>query len=120
MSNYLSKITDVNIRRKFTKLRLGCTKMKTHLFLNDSSLTDCPLCKNNSDNNTHLLFGCSEFNNIRNKYLSEIESNFIGFGNFWQSETRKTRKVLTLNFNNDKLIDSCIQFINEIYDAKFK
>ena len=96
MSNYLSKITDVNIRRKFTKLRLGCTKMKTHLFLNDSSLTDCPFCKNNSDDTTHLLFGCSEFNNIRNKYLSEIESNFIGFGKL--SETKKTRKVLTLNF----------------------
>ena len=27
MSNYLSKITDVNIRRKITKLRLGCTWM---------------------------------------------------------------------------------------------
>ena len=73
--------------------------MKTHLFLNDSSLTNCPLCKTNSDNTTHLLFGCSEFDNIRNKYLSEIESHFIGFGNL--SETPKTRKVLTLNFNND-------------------
>ena len=42
-SVYLSNIQDINSRKKITRLRLGCSKLKTHSYLKPGADNNCVL-----------------------------------------------------------------------------
>ena len=123
-SCYLSNVINIDDRRMLTKLRVGCSNIKTHKFLGKNENSLCSVCNVTAETLEHLLFSCSHSSivNIQNKYLNKIQNINPIFEKM--SKFKKLCFIMNLNFcsnnsvNDQICMNLCISFIKEI--LKFK
>ena len=60
-SDYLSKIENIDDRRRIAKLRMGCSKLNGHRFLNIYSDDTCPFCDSRKEDLNHFLIQCEKY-----------------------------------------------------------
>ena len=71
---YLEVIQNQQIRKAFTRFRLGISQILTHKrrYTDENAvMLQCPLCNGETENEVHLLATCAWYDHIRQKYLSE-------------------------------------------------
>ena len=71
---YLEVIPNQQIRKAFTRFRLGISQIQTNKRrYRDENVVmlRCPLCNGEIENKVHLLATCAWYDHIRQKYLSE-------------------------------------------------
>ena len=67
-------IQNQQIRKAFTRFRLGISQILTHKrrYTDENVvMLRCPLCNGETENEVHLLATCTWYDHIRQKYLSE-------------------------------------------------
>ena len=67
-------IQNQQIRKAFTRFRLGISQILTHKrrYTDENVvMLRCPLCNGETENEVHLLATCAWYDHIRQKYLSE-------------------------------------------------
>ena len=72
---YLEVIQNQQIRKAFTRFRLGISQILTHkLWYRDGNAVRlrCPLCNSETENEVHLLATCAWYDTIHQKYLLMI------------------------------------------------
>ena len=73
---YLKVITVTKFRKIFTKLRLGILDIKANKKYYDANINaSCPICKQDIENEMHLLFYCPSYDYLRSKYISKHWNN---------------------------------------------
>ena len=73
-SNYLNTIIDKDIRRKLTKLRLSCSNLNGHKFLNKNSTDKCPYYPDDSEDLSHFFLYCPKYKNIQDDFMKKIHA----------------------------------------------
>ena len=71
---YLEVIQNQQIRKAFTRFRLGISQILTHKrrYTDENAvMLRCPLCKGEVENEVHLLATCAWYDHIHQRYLSE-------------------------------------------------
>ena len=71
---YLDVIPNQQIRKTFTRFRLGISQILTYMrrYMDDNAaMLQCPLCNGETKNEAHLLATCGWYDHICQKYLSE-------------------------------------------------
>ena len=73
---YLNCITIKSFRDSMTRFRLGISTLKTHKnrYTRDNriGINCCPFCPDVVDDELHLLFNCSAYDNLRPQFLCNI------------------------------------------------
>ena len=74
LENYLNNITIKRFRDVLIRFRLGINDLGINRrFQGDSQNNkNCPFCPNLFENETHVLFVCYKYNELRKKYLESI------------------------------------------------
>ena len=122
-SQYLKTVLNINDRKKITKLRLGCSKLFGHKYLNKNENSFCPYCVNTTESLGHFLLDCDEYKSVRKVTFDNIENTVKNFLNF--SQKKKISILLSFNVfaqNNCyfEIQNMCINYINELYNLRFK
>ena len=71
---YLKVIQNQQIRKAFTRFRLGISQKRAHKrrYTDENAvMLRCPLCNGEIEHEVHLLATCAWYDHIRQKYLSE-------------------------------------------------
>ena len=94
--SYLTEITVTKFRKVFTKFRLGLLDIRSNKAFYDESIdTTCPLCRQDIENEIHLIFHCPSYNYLRSKYINK----------HWPNTTSTSLKELLNDSNADKTKD---------------
>ena len=118
-SNYLNLIYNHDIRKIFTKLRIGYNILNVSIgrFKNLNSKF-CNNCLTKIETVEHFLFDCSSYQDIRNKH-SLLFNKYL---NLYSSTDQKLNFILNISetnrskSNNDlKLVNLICSFIKDIY-----
>ena len=124
MSNYLNLVTNINIRKRMTKLRLGSSKLNGHRYLSKDDSDSCPYCPNTLESTEHFLLLCTHEKalNIRKENFAKINKIIPGFIEL--SDTVKLYVILNLstidsNCNNNELMKQCNSLISNLWDFRF-
>ena len=109
---YFSIITDKWHRILFTRFRLrtlGFNANKRWFDCGTSTENPCPLCGHTVDDESHFLFDCVAFSDVRKKH------------SFFKSEVAKRQDVaLIVSSTNDQLIQSLAKYIAEAMKMRNK
>lgn len=70
---YLNNITNPIMRKWLTRVRLGVSPLKPHLFRYSDARpnVDCPFCKNVTESEIHFILVCPSYKNLRTMYIPE-------------------------------------------------
>ena len=108
-----------------TKLRIGCSKLKTHRFLGKNENLMCPLCKSDSDSTDHILLRCpqDDIKCKRKMFLDDLAKIYPNFK--YLNEVSKICSILNLtpfdsNVNNKKYSDNCLKYMCNIVKLRFE
>ena len=117
-------VTNIEHRRMITKLRIGCSKLRTHVFLSKGESDVCKFCPDKSENLKHFITECTEYNVDRHKFYDNIETIGINFQYFPVDAILNCILNLTPpgTFNNDKrskFETYCINYICCLYKHRF-
>ena len=121
-SGYLNDIENIELRRTFTKLRLGCSKLKSHMYLKFGEENKCNKCGSADDSVKHLLLQCDFYKEIRAIYIKEIEDICPSFKNL--SDNSKVCSLLTLTPPGEcpkegDYSKCCRNLVHKLYKDKF-
>lgn len=117
-SNYLSCIRNPEIRLIFTRLRIDMNCLatcKTKRKPGQIHSNICPLCSIENETVEHFLLKCGSFNDIRQRFLSNIKTFSKYFNDY--DDTRKIRYILDVDCPPDA-IKICCSFISEMYKKR--
>ena len=121
-SVYLDAVENIKHRKQITKLRLGCSKLGSHLFKSKNSFHDCKFGCNEIESIEHFLLHCGEYKEIRNNFLKDLDQIGVKFCS--KSDQDKIKCILELNCTTH-LVDKnsfknlCIKFIDNLFDHRF-
>ena len=115
-SIYLDNVVNIEQRKIITKLRLGCSKLRTHCFLSKNETDKCKYCVNETEDLTHFLINCSEYNCYRKQFYENNKN--IGITFQFMPANMVISSILNLNSpiklkkaENTKFQNFCIEFI---------
>ena len=74
-SNYLKSVSNIEDRRKITKLGLGCSKLNGHRFRGKNVVQTCQSCNIIEDSN-HFILVCKDYTDIREFFFREVYKDF--------------------------------------------
>jgi len=123
-STYLETIADIEVRKKITKLRLGCSNLNSHRFYSVNNSNKCIYCEDSIENVEHFLLDCKEYAPIRNEFMLNINKDFVLFKDF--SKDNKILSILSLKLPlcvkdmDSKFQKLCISYINNLFCKRFK
>ena len=127
-SQYLSDLINIEDRCLVTKLRTGCSKLKSHRFLSKKETNVCPICNScNEDSIEHLLFHCenSDMYKHRDKYLTSIDNIYPRFK--FLSFELKVHTILELSpletqrkLSKSEFSDLCVKFLRDMYKCRLE
>ena len=114
-SSYLDRIRNVKIRNIFTKLRLGCNRLKAY---SHSENIECDHCKA-PETVSHMLFTCTSPKLIieRDKFMNQISSILPTFAAM--PLDNKLSLMMNLDFKDDNAVDMSCSFVKNIYNLRF-
>ena len=122
-SEYLNDTLSVENRRRLTKLRLGCSKLKCDRYLGKSENETCPLCNLELDSTEHMMLHCTSqhINNERKSWIKKITSIFPDFAKVSYFSKVCSILSLTCNKRNEKIRyrNMCLDFIKALYKLRF-
>ena len=78
IESYLNDITIKRFRDVLIRFRLGINELKANKRFhtdNDFNKT-CPFCPNALENETHIVFVCPKYNDLRLKYLNFVSNGY--------------------------------------------
>ena len=112
---YLDNVVNFEQRKQITKLRLGCSKLQTHCFLSKIKPINVNTVRKETEDLTHLLINCSEYNCYRNKFYESNKNISITFQfmpvNIVSSILYLNSPIKLKKVNNTKFQNFCIDFI---------
>ena len=122
-SSYLESVTDIDVHKKFTKLRIGCSNLGSHKFYTLKK-DNCVHCENCNEDVSHFLLHCKGYETIRNNFLAEVNKDFSIFKDL--SNIQKILSILSLklpifgcNDKTSKFVNLCIGYINDLFQVRF-
>ena len=123
-SNYLKSVSNIEERRKITKLRLGCTKLNGHIFPSKNVVQTCQSCNIIEDSN-HFILVCKDYANIREDFFRY--KVYKDFPNFNLSFTQRLISILSLKLPEYLYLDVyynfqkiCLKYINNLFTTSFQ
>ena len=123
-SNYLKSVSNIEERRKITKLRLGCTKLNGHRFPSKNVVQTCQSCNIIEDSN-HFILVCKDYANIREDFFREVYKDFPNFNCL--SFTQRLISILSLKLPEYLYLDVeynfqkiCLKYINNLFTTRFQ
>jgi len=112
---YFHCITSVNVRKIFTRFRLGMLPLRGHFLQYDNArrnlTTSCPFCDNNAvETEFHFLLVCPKYNTLRQQYIPQ---------KFCRQPTLFKMSLLLATENNNLIVRSCI-YVYKAYVLRTK
>ena len=107
---YIETIKNPSIRESFTRLRIDINILENSKQNIDKSPSGgiCSNCSLNArETTTHLLFKCSKFSAIRDKFYTMIRSNDPNFNQNSMSEHDLLRYILDLRCPDENIAGCC-------------
>ena len=113
---YLNNLVNIEHGKVITKLRLRCSKLQTHCFLSKNETDKCEYCSNDTEDLTHFLINCPEYNSYRNNFFKANKSIGITFQLMPVNIVISTILNLKSPIKSDrtKFQNFCIEFIEFI------
>ena len=106
--NYLNVISSGISRRVASRFRMGVSLIMTHKprFVQDS-VTVCPMCMEEEEDEIHFILYCPVYHDLRSKYLAPFDSppNVNTF-------------QLLLSIVYESLIDSLCTYLNQAFKRR--
>jgi len=121
-SNYLNWVEDIDTRKLVTKLRLGCSKLKSHVYLKSKDEDKCNQCGEIGDDTEHLFLKCKALNSIQQKHIAKIKNVYPDFEKL--SQTSKICSLLSLtpfdaSCDKQRYYNLCLDFIRDLMKHKW-
>ena len=122
-SAYLN-INDKDIRKKITKLRLGCSNINDHKFLRLDTTNKCPNCPNKTEDLEHFLLSCPKYTDIRNIMYEHSNLIYPEFSSFCIDKkiiSILKMQILGVDFSDERNIifmNIVSLFISKIFEKR--
>lgn len=118
-SSYLNDIVNIEDRKCMTRLRTGCSKLKTHRFLNKKETILCSLCQKHKENLEHTFLVCDDSRviDIRKKFFIKVNliyPYFIDLNNNSMIICLMNLKMFGVLNRDNAFTEICLNFMKEI------
>ena len=112
--NCQERVTNVEHRRTFTRLKLGvnCLFLEKGRYENlERNDRSCPLCKEGIEDLEHFIFRCPRLADKRKRFLEHLYTPTVTF---------QLRKIFTLDFKDKAIVPIITKGLFIMYKAREK